>query len=430
MATHSGSTIWDIEQSLRRLGPDHYGRYRETHQRVAVMGNALQGLPLRGIYHNPARETVAALLANTDRPGMVSEKLLTHAEQQRLLGALQAVEAALEAADPGLTLYTIATRPGSEFPEIMAALAQVDAATPKVCVPFVQADYDPARAAGALDALLDLIGDRHTLIDLYDRQPAVAWRAAFNGVMVRARRAGLLVELRGIWKPPAPGYISDPADSRWDVRSCVAPENAALYKDVHVRINTMAYLMDGLTYGDFFDLPMADDQVLPHFKRRVAADKDYWFTALERDRVSAAIDDILAYLASPGAPAGLTLREVYSDPDAPREVLIAFQRMLDVKPELCLPFMLHTWDHAEAGAAIDVFLTKNRDRTLKALYTSAPDPAKPTYTQSEYELILQQRNATRVLLQKSNDLRCYNPGECLYEPYDYCSSNPYGNCQP
>src|SRR5690606_10840035 len=121
--------------------------------------------------------------------------------------------------------------------------------------------------------------------------------------------AGLLVELRGIWKPPAPGYVSDPADSRWDVRSCVAPENAVLYKDVHLRINTMAYLMDGLTYGDFFDLPMADDKVLPHFKRRIAADKDYWFTALERDRVSAAIDDILAFLASPGAPAGLTLRE-------------------------------------------------------------------------------------------------------------------------
>ena len=102
MATHTGSTIWDIEQSLRRLGPDHYGRYRETHQRVAVMGNALQGLPLHTVYHNPARETVAALLANTDRPGMVSEKLLTHAEQQRLLGALQAVEAALEAADRAL----------------------------------------------------------------------------------------------------------------------------------------------------------------------------------------------------------------------------------------------------------------------------------------------------------------------------------------
>src|SRR5690606_37220846 len=96
----------------------------------------------------------------------------------------------------------------------------------------------------------------------------------------------------------------------------------------------------------------------------------------------------------------------YSRPDVPVEVLVHFQRMLDVKPELCLPFMNHTWDHVEAGAAIDVFLASIRDRSLKQLYTDPPEPVKEVYTQSEYEQILRRREAPKVLLAKENDLYC------------------------
>ena len=431
MATNSGSgAIWDVEQALRRMEDRHYDRYRDTYRRVAVIGNALAGLTFNSLYRDPARAVLAAVRANVERPGMVSEKLLTGPEQQACLSALQALDTALASEAPDLDLYALCTQPGAQFPNLIPLFQTLGDASQLVCVPFVQPGHNPQDAQVALDGFLGLVGDSRTLIDLYEHAPSVAWKPAFNRVMVAARRAGLLVELRGIRKPAAAGYISDPADDRWDVRSCVAPENAILFKEVHLKINTMAYLMDDLTYGDFFDLPMIDAKVLPHFKARIAADNGYWFTALEKERLIAAIDALVAFLGGSGINEGLTLREVYSRPDVPTEVLVQFQRMLDVKPELCLPFMNYTWDPVEAGAAIDVFLTGNRDRSLKQLYTDPPAPVKEVYTQSEYELILNRREATKVLLSKTNDLYCESPDNCVFFEYEWCSTSLYGNCRP
>lgn len=430
MAIEPGSeVIWDVEHALRRMEAGHYTRYLDTYRRVAVMGNALSGIPLQTLYKDPARAVLAAIQANVARTGMVSEKLLNGSEQQACLAALQALDAALAGEAPGLTLYALCTEPAGQFPKLMPLFAALDATSARLCVPFVQPGYDPGIAKPALDALLGLIGDTRTLAGLYEKAPAFEWRADFNRVMVSARRAGLLVELRGLRKPAAAGYVSDPADDRWDVRSCVAPENAVLFKEVHQRINTMAYLMMGLTYGDFFDLPMIDDKVLPHFKRRVADEPGYWFSALERERIVAALDGITTYLQ--GSPhQDLTLRDVYSRPDVPAEVLIGFQRILDVKPEICLPFMDYNWDYTEAAAAIDPFLTRSRDRTLKQLYTDPPPPAKDSYTQSEYELILRQQAATKTLLSKRNELICEAPGDCQPFPFEYCATGIFQNCTP
>lgn len=428
--TKGSAAIWDVEPTLRRMEAGHYHRYIDTYRRVAVMGNALAGIPLRTLYMDPARTVLAAVRANLARAGMISDKLLNATEQQASLVALQALDAALANEAPDLNLYRLCTQPGGQFPALIPLFTALDAASPHLCVPFVQPGFDPAIARPALDALLALIGDSRTLADLYDRAPSLDWGADFNRVMVGARRAGLLIELRGLRKPAAPGYVNDPADDRWDVRSCVAPENAVLFKEVHQRINTMAYLMMGLTYGDFFDLPMVDEKVLPHFRRRVAAEPGYWFSALEKERIVAALDDMIVFLQ--GSPdRGLTLREVYTRPDVPAEVLRGFQRILDVKPEICLPFMNYDWDYTEAAAAIDPFLRLNGGRTLKQLYVESTYPVKETYTQSEFELLLQQRAATKTLLRKTNNLVCYNPGECGFEFNEYCSTTPItGNCQP
>jgi len=430
MAMNSvGGVIWDVEPTLRRMESGHYELYIDTYRRVAVMGNALAGIPFQSLYKNPARQVLSNVRTNVERPGMVSEKLLSATEQQAILTSLQALDAALASEDPTTTLYKLCTEPASQFPALMPLFATLDASSAHICVPFVQHGFNPGIAKTALDALLALLKDSRTLSALYEQTPDPAWKADFNRVMVASRRAGLLIELRGICKPAAPGYVSDPKDDRWDVRSCVPPENAELFKHVHLRINTMAYLMAGLTYGDFFDLPMTDDKVMPHFKRRVESEPGYWFTALERERIGAALDDLIAFLNT-GPHKSLTLREVYTQPDVPAEVLIQFQRILDVKPEICLPFMHYSWDYAEAADAIEPFLTRNRDRTLKQLYTDPPLPVKETYTQSEYELLLKQRAATKAILAKYNDLECISPGNCQYRYHDYCSSAPFGNCQP
>lgn len=422
--------IWDVENALCRMGDSHYRRYRDTYRRVAVMGNATAGLPIKTLYSEPARGVLSGIRANVERPGMVSEKLLSGGEQQACIQALQALDSALAEQPSDLSLYALCTQPADGFPKLIPLFRALDAASPFVCVPFVQPGYDPAVAKPHLDALLALLGGDYTYIDLYDRAPKPDMKQSFNRIMVGAKRAGLLVELRGIRKPSAACYISDPADGRWDVRSCVPPENAVLFKEVHLKINTMAYLMAGLTYGDFFGLPIIDPKVLPHFKSRVAAEPGYWFTALEKERIGAALDAIVAFLGSSDEHRGLTLRTVYSTPDVPAEVLVQFQRILDVKPEICLPFMNHTWDHAEAADAIDVFLKRNRDRSLKQLYTDPPQPVKANYTQSEFELLLKQQEATKTLLAKSNNLICYSPGQCVYRDGDYCSTGILGNCTP
>jgi len=431
MARESGSNaIWDIENALRRMEDGHYNRYRETYHRVAVMGNALQGLPLHEVYQSPAKSVLAAIQANVARAEMVSEKLLTTTEQQDCITALKAVDTALEAEPAELTLYTLCTDAASHTPALTEAFQALDAASRNICVPFVQSGFNPETAKPALDAFLGLIGTEYTFINLYERMPKHAWKPTFNRVMLDARREGLLVELRGIRKPGASCYVSDPEDDRWDIRSCVSPENAVLFKDVHQRINTMAYLMNGLTYGDFFDLPMANEKVLPHFKSRIAADKGYWFTELEKTRISEAIDAILSYLGGGNGSENLTLRDVYTNPDIPAEIMIQFQRILDVKPEICLPFMHYDWDHLEAAEAIEVFLGRNANRSLKNLYIDEPPPVKDTYTESEYRLLLEQRKANKVLLRKENNLYCYEPGDCDYELHDYCSTGLYGNCVP
>lgn len=430
MGNGTGSTaIWDVKHALRRMGAGHYERYRDTCRRVGVMGNALAGIQFQSLYHDPAREILAAVRANVERPGMTSEELLSTAEQQACVAALHALDAALEAQPATLSLYQLCTEAPEAYPGLAPLFNALHSASPRVCVPFVQAGFDPAVARPSLDEFLGLVGD-YSYIDLYERPPALDWKPVFNRTMVRAKRAGLLVELRGLRKPAAPCYVSDPADDRWDVRSCVPPENAVLFKDVHMKINTMAYVAGDLAYGDFFDRPMAAPEVLPHFKARVQADADYWFTPLERDRIAAALDAIAAFLEGSEEHGTLTFRQVYTDPDVPAEILIQFQRILDVKPEICLPFMNHTWDHAEAATAIDVFLTRNRDRSLKQLYTGASEPPRATYTQSEFELRMQQREATKLLLSKSNDLICESPGNCIFEPDDYCSTDPFGNCVP
>jgi hypothetical protein len=396
---------------------------------VAVLANATAGLTFEALYRRPALDVLSEVLGNVSRPAMVSEKLLSKGEQRACLGALDQVLRALEAHAGAVTLYDLATQPAGSFPALTPGFQALNAVSPLICVPFVQPDFDPARAKDSLDGLLALIGSTHTLADLYERSPALAIKADFSRVMVRAKRAGLLVELVGICKPAAPGYVSDPADDRWDVRSCVPPENAFLFKDVHLKINTMAYLMAGLTYGDFFDLPLTNPKVLPHFRARVLADQNYWFTPLEQERIVAALDQILNALRDP-KNADLTFREVYSDPGVTVDVLVPFQRILDVKPEICLPFMLHDFDHAAAAEAIDIFLERYGDLDLKGLYTAPPEPEGSPASRADLAKRLRQHEAKLTLMKKVNNLICIAPGECMSMPDEYCNSAPLGNCPP
>lgn len=428
-ASLSGNGIWDIEPALLRMGEGHYTRYRDIYRKVAVLANATEGLTFEALYRRPALEVLSEVLGNVSRPAMVSEKLLSKGDQRACLGALDQVLRAIEALPNPVTLHDLATQPAGNFPTLIPHFKELDNVSPLVCVPFVQPGFDPALAKESLDGLLALIGSTHTLADLYERSPALAIKSEFNRVMVRAKRAGLLVELVGIRKPAAPGYVSDPADDRWDVRSCVPPENAFLFKDVHLKINTMAYLMSGLSYGDFFDLPLANPKILPHFRARVLADRDYWFTPLERDRIVAALDQILDALQGPEASA-LNFREVYSDPGVPTDVLVPFQRILDVKPEICLPFMLHDFDHAAAADAIDVFLERYGHLDLKGLYTAPPEPEGSLASRADLATRLRQHEARLTLMQKVNDLICVAPGDCLMMRDEYCNTAPLGNCPP
>ncbi len=428
-ANLSGNGIWDIEPALLRMGEGHYTRYRDVYRKVAVLANATEGLTFEALYRRPALEVLSEVLGNVSRPAMVSEKLLSKGEQRACLGALDHVLRAIETLPSPVTLYDLSTQPVENFPTLIPRFQELDGVTPLTCVPFVQPGFDPALAKDSLDGLLALIGSTYTLADLYERAPALSIKPNFNRVMVRAKRAGLLVELVGIRKPAAPGYVSDPADDRWDVRSCVPPENAFLFKDVHLKINTMAYLMTGLNYGDFFDLPLANPKVLPHFRARVQADREYWFTPLERDRIVAALDQILEVLQDPKNSA-LTFREIYSDPGVPAEVLVHFQRILDVKPEICLPFMLHDFDHAAAAEAIDVFLERYGHADLKALYTAPPEPEGAPASRADLATRLRQHEAKLTLMKKYNDLICFAPGQCVYMLDDYCNTAPLGNCPP
>jgi hypothetical protein len=428
-ASLSGNGIWDIEPALLRMGEGHYARYRDIYRKVAVLANATERLTFEALYRRPALEVLSEVLGKVTRPAMVSEKLLSKGEQRVCLGALDQVLRAIEALPNPVTLHDLSTQPAGNFPTLIPRFKELENVSPFVCIPFVQPGFDPVLAKESLDGLLALIGSTHTLADLYERSPALAIKSEFNRVMVRAKRVGLLVELVGICKPAAPGYVSDPADDRWDVRSCVPPENAFLFKDVHLKINTMAYLMAGLSYGDFFDLPLANPKVLPHFRARVQADRDYWFTPLERDRIVAALDQILDALQDPEVSA-LTFREVYSDPGIPAEVLVPFQRILDVKPEICLPFMLHDFDHAAAAEAIDVFLERYGDADLKALYTASPEPEGSPASRADLATRLRQHEAKLTLMQKVNKLICIAPGECAYMLDEYCSTAPLGNCPP
>lgn len=428
-ASLSGNGIWDIESALLRMGEGHYARYRDTYRKVAVLANATEGLTFEALYRRPALEVLSEVLGKVSRPAMVSEKLLSKGEQRACLGALDQVLRAIEALPNAITFHDLSTQPVGNFPALISRFKELDNVSPLVCVPFVQPGFDPALAKESLDGLLALIGSTHTLADLYERSPALAIKSEFNRVMVRAKRAGLLVELVGIRKPAAPGYVSDPADDRWDVRSCVPPENAFLFNDVHLKINTMAYLMTGLNYGDFFDLPLANPKILPHFRARVLADRDYWFTPLERDRIVAALDQILDVLQDPET-AGLTFREIYSDPGVPTDVLVPFQRILDVKPEICLPFMLHDFDHAAAAEAIDVFLERYGHADLKALHTAPPEHEGSPASRADLATRLRQHEAKLTLMQKVNDLICAAPGECVYMRDENCNTAPLGNCPP
>ena len=423
----SANGIWDIEPALLRMGEGHYARYRETYRKVAVLANATAGLTFEALYQRPALDVLSDVLENLSRPAMVSEKLLSKEELRACRGALDQVLRAMEALPNSVTLHDLSTQPAVNFPTLIPLFTALDCVSPMICNPFVQPGFDPVLAKACLDDLLALIGSTYTLADLYERSPALAIKPNFNRVMVRAKRAGLLVELVGICKPAAAGYVSDPADDRWDVRSCVPPENAFLFKDVHVKINTMAYLMAGLNYGDFFDLPMANPKVLPHFRARVLADRDYWFTPLERDRIVTALDQILDALQTPEM-AELSFREVYSDPGIPAEVLVHFQRILDVKPEICLPFMLHDFDHAAAADAIDVFLERYANMDLKALYTAPPETDGAPPSRADLATRLRQHEAKLTLMKKINDLVCIAPGQCVYLRDEYCSTAPLGNC--
>lgn len=430
MATRlSANGVWDIEPALTRMGEGHYDRYRDTYRKVAVLANATAGLTFEALYRRPALDVLSEVLGNVSRPAMVSEKLLSKVEQRACLGALDQVLRAIEAHSGAVTLYDLSTQSAENFPALIPGFQMLNGVTPLICVPFVQPGFDPTLAKESLDGLLALIGSTHTLADLYERSPALAIKADFNRVMVRAKRAGLLVELVGICKPAAPGYVSDPTDDRWDVRSCVPPENAFLFKDVHLKINTMAYLMSGLNYGDFFDLPLANPKVLPHFRARVLADKNYWFSPLEQDRIVAALDQILEVLRDPKA-SELTFREVYSDPGVPGDVLIPFQRILDVKPEICLPFMLHDFDHAAAAEAIDIFLERYGHLDLKGLYTASPEPEGSPASRADLAKRLRQHEAKLTLLKKVNDLICIAPGQCMGMRDEYCNTAPLGNCAP
>ncbi|MBL7648730.1 MAG: hypothetical protein JNK74_21345 [Candidatus Hydrogenedentes bacterium] len=425
----SANDVWDIEPALLRMGEGHYTRFRDTYRKVAVLANATAGMTFEALYRRPALDVLSDVLGHLARPAMVSEKLLSKGEQGACLGALDQVLRAIEALPDPVTLHDLSTRPGDDFPTLIPLFRELDSVSPRICVPFVQPGFDPALAKACLDELLALIGPTYTLADLYERSPAPAIKSNFNRVMVRAKRAGLLIDLVGICKPAAPGYVSDPADDRWDVRSCVPPENAFLFKDVHVKINTMAFLMAGLNYGDFFDLPMTNPKVLPHFRARVLADRDYWFTPLERDRIVAALDQILDALRDPASSA-LSFREVYSDPGIPPEVLVPFQRILDVKPEICLPFMLHDFDHAAAADAIDVFLERYGHLDLKGLYTAPPEPEGSPASRADLATRIRQHEAKLTLMKKVNNLICIAPGQCIGMLDEYCNTAPLGNCPP
>lgn len=423
------STVWDIEPALRRMGAGHYEQYRDIYRRVAVVANATAGISFKDFYGKAALEVLTTVFGNLVRPTMVSEKLLSKGEHQASQLALDKVLRAIEGLPQSPTLYELCTQPNAAFPSLVPLFKELDRAYPLLCLPFIDSDFSPSSVKEALDQLLALPCAGFPYEDLYTRTPDPGQRTEFNRAMVRAKRFGLLVELAGICKAAAPGYVSDPADDRWDVRSCVPPENAVLFKEVHLKINTMAYLMGELTYGDFFDLPVVDAKVLPHFRARLLADQDYWFTPLERQRIAAAIDEIVAFLGASPAHVGLTFREIYSDPGVPTGVLVPFQRILDVKPEICLPFMLHDFDHAAAADAIDVFLERAGHMGLKALYTAplaAPGPADG----ESLARALRQHEATQTLLRKKNDLVCYSAGVCVFMLDEYCSTAPTGNCRP
>lgn len=423
------SAVWDIEPMLSRMGAGHYEQYRDIYRRVAVVANATAGITFKDYYENPALEVLTTVFANMARPAMISEKLLSKGEHQASQLALDQVLRAIEALPASPTLYELCTQPAATFPSLIPLFQALERGYPLLCLPFIDPDFNPGSVKEALDRLLALPCAQFTYSDLYTRAPDPAQRTEFNRAMVKAKRVGLLVELAGIRKAAAPGYVSDPADDRWDVRSCVPPENAVLFKDVHLKINTMAYLMGDLTYGDFFDLPVVDAKVLPHFRARLLADPDYWFTPLERQRIAVAIDAIIAFLQGTPEHADLTFRDIYSDPAIPESVLVSFQRILDVKPEICLPFMLHDFDHAAAADAIDVFLERAGHIGLKALYTApltAPNPADG----ENLARTLRQREATQVLLRKSNDLICTAPGVCSPQVDEWCSTAPTGNCRP
>lgn len=421
----STDLVWDIEQALRRMGEGHYERYQDVYRRVATTANATAGLTFEKLYRQPAMEILSVVLELVGRPAMVSEKLLTRSQQSSARATLDKLLRAIEALPSSPTLYDLATQPVDTYPTLIPLFSELAEAAPVLCLPFLQPDFDAQRTKENLEDLLALVGTTHTCIDLYEKSPSRAIAGDFNRVMVRAKRSGLLVDLVGIRKPAAPGYVSDPNDDRWDVRSCVPPENAVLFKEVHLKINTMAFLMSGLTYGDFFDLPLANPKVLPHFRARVLADKGYWFTPLEQERILAALDQIIDFLQAP-EHAGLTFREVYSDPGAPAGVLIHFQRILDVKPEICLPFMEHDFDFAAAAGAIDIFLERAGHVDLKTLYTAppAPDP------KADLAKRILQHQAQATLLRKKNNLICAGPGNCVDFLDEYCSTAPLGNCAP
>lgn len=423
------SAVWDIEPTLQRMGAGHCEQYRDIYRRVAVVTNVTAGISFADLYGSPALEALTTVFGNLARPAMISEKLLSKGEHQASQLALDRVLRAIEALPKRPTLYELCTQPAGTFPSLVPLFQELERAYPLLCFPFTDPDFNSGSVKEALDQLLALPCAAFTYADLYTRVPDPAQRTEFNRAMVRAKRFGLLVELAGIRKAAAPGYVSDPADDRWDVRSCVPPENAVLFKDVHLKINTMAYLMGDLTYGDFFDLPVVDAKVLPHFRARLMADKDYWFTPLERQRIAAAIDEIVAFLQGTPEHASLTFRDIYSDPGAPTGVLISFQRILDVKPEICLPFMLHDFDHAAAADAIDVFLERAGHIGLKALYTASLVTSSPPDGQS-LARALREHEATQVLLKKSNNLFCTAPGVCQTVLNEWCSTAPTGNCRP
>lgn len=421
-----GNRPWDAAWALRRMGKDYVERNEATCRQIALVVNATAGLTIRQIYDDPLDKVLEVVYYNVRNRDLAAEHLLGRGAHGAALRALDALLLALPAEPHMPTLRALIAHPAT-YPNLLPRFVELDRVATLFCAPFVHPGFDPVFASESLDTLLELLGPDYTYGDLYERAPTTAMAARFNRVMVRAKRAGLLVELAAIRRPPGRGYVSDPADDRWDVRSTVPPENAVLFKSVHQKINTMAYLMTGMNYGNFFDLPLVHEKVLPHIQGRVLADSDYWFTEIEKKRIAAALDDILTYLRQSVEHGALTFRTLYSEPDVPAEVLIGFQRILDVKPEICLPFMDHDFDHAAAAEAIDVYLEAAAHLDLKRWYTA---PEGRQIAHPDVARMQRLHQAALTLQKKGNDLYCRSRGDCVYCVDEWCSTEPLGNCPP